>query len=64
MADSDSAGATGHGLRGRMESWRRGLLGIREGQDNGWYWAAIRSQHPPFSGRGARRRDRHRATAR
>ena len=26
----------------------RALLGIRAGQDIGWYWAAIRRQHPPF----------------
>jgi serine O-acetyltransferase len=35
-------------LRTRIDAWRRGLLGIREGQDTEWYWAAIRSQHPPF----------------
>lgn len=45
---AESNGATAGGLRRRMGSWRRGLLGIREGQDTGWYWAAIRSQHPPF----------------
>lgn len=36
-------------LRKALETWRRGLLGIPEGQNTGWYWAAVRSQHPPFA---------------
>lgn len=35
-------------LRKAAKGWRRGLLGIREGQNIGWYWAAVRSQHPRF----------------
>ena len=45
---TDSTGASLRGLRSTVESWRRGLLGIREGQDTAWYWEAIRSRHPRF----------------
>ncbi len=36
-------------LRQTVDGWRRGFLGIRQGQNIGWYWAAVRSQHPRFA---------------
>ena len=44
--DDDSSNGR---LRTTLKTWRRGLLGIREGHDVDWYWAALRSRHPPFA---------------
>ncbi len=46
MAESIVAGS--RRLRRRAGRWRRGLLGVGDGPDTGWYWAAIRSRHPHF----------------
>jgi serine O-acetyltransferase len=46
---SDDNESSHRRLREVVESWRRALLGIREGQNIDWYWAAVRSQHPRFA---------------
>lgn len=45
----EDTGSMRRRVRNKVESWRRGLLGIRAGQDTSWYWAAVRSQQPPFA---------------